>query len=59
MKFLLSAVGLSFLLLCLDAVGILPLPGFVETALQWAFALSLIAGAAIFGFPFLQRVFGR
>ena len=59
MKFLLNAVALSFLLLCLAAVGGLPLPSFIETGLKWAFGLSLLAGAAILGPPFLQRVFGR
>ena len=57
--YFLGAVALSFFLLCLDAVGIVSLPGFVETVLKWVFGLSLVVGAVIFGGPFLQRIFVR
>ena len=59
MRILLSAVALSFLLLCLDAVGFLPLPGFIEKLVQYVFGLGLVVGAVLFGWPFLQRLFGR
>ena len=59
MKVLLSAVVLPFFLLCLDAVGILPLPSFFETVLTWVCGLSLLAGAAIFGPVFFRRLFDR
>ena len=55
--YLMGAVTLSFLLLCLDAVGLLPLPGFVEKVVQQVFVLGLIAGALVFGWPF-RRLFG-
>ena len=57
-NFLIGAIALSFLLLCLDAVGFLPLAGFVEMGLKWVFGLSLVVGTLIFGEPFLRRVFG-
>ena len=57
LQYLSGAVVLSFLLLCLDAVGVLPLPGFVEKVSAWVFGLSLVAGTAMFGRPFLQRLF--
>ena len=57
--YLLGAVALSFFLLCVDAVGIVRMPGFLETALKWVFAVSLLLGTGIYGPPFIQRLFGR
>ena len=56
--YLVGAVTLSFLLLCLDAVGLLALSGFVEKVLQYVFVLGLVAGDLVFGWPFLRRLFG-
>ena len=59
MRYLILAVGVSFFFLVLNAVGILPLPGFIETALKWAFGLILVAGVVIFGPRFVASIFGR
>lgn len=59
MGYLVSAVALSFLLLCLNALGIVPLPETIETVVKWTFGLSLVVGAAMFGPQFLVRIFGR
>ena len=53
------AFALPFLLLCLDAVGFLPLPGFVETVLYLVAGASIFAGVAKFGSRFLTHIFGR
>lgn len=55
----LSAVLLSFLLLALNAVGALPLPGLVEKALYFVAGASILAGSLIFGPRFLRALFGR
>ena len=57
--YLLGAFALSFLLLCLDVVGFLPLPGWMETLTRWVAGLSLVVGMLIFGPRFIQRIFGR
>ena len=56
--YLVGAVPLSFLLLCLDAVGLQPLSGFVEKVLRYVFVLGLVAVPLAFGRPFLHRIFG-
>ena len=59
MQYLVGTAVLTFLLLCLDAIGIVPLPGILETVVQWTFGLSLVVGAMIFGPRFLAHLFGR
>ena len=50
---------LPFGLLCLDAVGILPLPGVVERACYLVAGVGLTAGAIFFGPRFFAYLFGR
>ena len=50
---------LPFALLCLDAVGILPLPGVLEEVCYIVAGVGLLAGAVRFGPRFLAYIFGR
>ena len=56
---LLGAVTLPFLLLLLDGLGLVSLPGFIVTVLAWTFGGGLAIGAVIFGPKFLEHLFGR
>ena len=58
-QILVGAFLVPFLLLCLDAVGILPLPGVVEKACYFVAGCGLVAGVAIFGPRFWAFLFGR
>lgn len=58
MRYVVTAVGVSFLVLVLSAVGFLPLPGFVETVVKWIFGLGIVIGVVAFGPRFVRKVFG-
>ncbi len=58
-QILAGAFVLPFALLCLDAVGVLPLPGVIEKACYFVAGVGLVAGAALFGPRFLAFLFGR
>ena len=59
MKNLVSAVTLSFILLCLVVVALPDPPAIVEGALTWIVGVGILAGALVFGPRFLRRLFGR
>ena len=58
-QILAGAFLLPFALLCLDAVGVLPLPGVVERGCYFVAGVGLTAGAVLFGPRFFAYLFGR
>ena len=58
-QILAGAFLLPFALLCLDAVGVLRLPGVVERGCYFVAGVGLTAGAVLFGPRFLAYLFGR
>ena len=58
-QILVGAFLAGFLLLGLDAVGVLPIPALVEKMLYGIAGGSILAGTLIFGPRFLAYLFGR
>ena len=58
-QILAGAFLVPFFLLCLDAVGVLPLPELIEKVCYFVAEGGLVAGAAIFGPRFWAFLFGR
>ena len=58
-QILAGAFLLPFALLCLDAIGVLPLPGVVEKACYLVAAVGFTAGTFFFGPRFFAYLFGR
>ena len=58
-QILAGAFVVGFLLLGLDAVGILAIPAFIEKVLYGVAGGSILAGALIFGPRFMTYLFGR
>ncbi len=58
-QILAGAFLLPFALLCLDAVGVLSLPGVVEQACYFVAGVGLMGGIAFFGPRFWAYLFGR
>ena len=52
-----GASVLPFALLCLDAVGVLPLPGVIEKVCYFVAGVALMVGVARFGSRFLKALF--